>query len=203
MADETPGITVLIATYNRAAVLRQTLQALTCVERTGIDCSIVIVDNNSTDNTREIATEYATKLPLFYLKEVRPGKNCALNKALRECELKDIVVFTDDDVTPTRNWLQEIASSVRKWSRIAVFGGKVEVVWPDNKQPEWAMPEWIMAFGFPVIIMLKGRLSTKPRLARSDRTTGSEKLSFRKCRFSMRHWVQSPGIPFKVTKHLF
>ena len=149
MADETPGITVLIATYNRAAVLRQTLQAFTCVERTGIDCSIVIVDNNSTDNTREIATEYATKLPVFYLKEVRPGKNCALNKALRECELKDIVVFTDDDVTPTRNWLQEIASSVRKWSRIAVFGGKVEVVWPDNKQPEWAMPEWIMAFGFP------------------------------------------------------
>jgi glycosyltransferase involved in cell wall biosynthesis len=149
MAENTPGITVLIPTYNRAKVLGETLEAITRVDRDGIDCSIVVIDNNSTDNTHEIAAEYAAKLPLSYLKEVRPGKNCALNKALRECELKDIVVFTDDDVTPTQNWLQEIASSAKKRPEVAVFGGKVEVVWPDNKQPEWAKPEWIMAFGFP------------------------------------------------------
>jgi glycosyltransferase involved in cell wall biosynthesis len=149
MAENTLGITVLIPTYNRAKVLGETLEALTRIDRDGIDCGIVVIDNNSSDNTHEIAAEYAAKLPLSYLKEVRPGKNCALNKALRECELKDIVVFTDDDVTPTKHWLQEIVSSVRKWPDIAVFGGKVEVVWPDNKQPEWATPEWIMAFGFP------------------------------------------------------
>ena len=107
MAENTLGITVLIPTYNRARVLGETLEALTRVDRNGIDCSIVVIDNNSTDNTHEIAAEYAAKLPLSYLKETRPGKNCALNKALRECELKDIVVFTDDDVTPTQNWLQE------------------------------------------------------------------------------------------------
>jgi glycosyltransferase involved in cell wall biosynthesis len=148
MADDTPGITVLIATYNRAAVLSETLQALTRVERTGIDCSIVIVDNNSRDNTAEIVKEYGTRLPLSYLRESRPGKNCALNKALRECALKDIVVFTDDDVTPARNWLQEIFCSVNKWPGIGAFGGKVEVAWPDNKQPEWAMRDWMMGFGF-------------------------------------------------------
>jgi GT2 family glycosyltransferase len=149
MAENSPGITVLIPTYNRAQVLRETLEALTRVDRAGLDCSIVVIDNNSSDNTHEIATEYAARLPVSYLKEVRPGKNCALNKALRECELKDIVVFTDDDVTPTKHWLQEIASSAKKRPEVAVFGGKVEVVWPDNKQPEWARPEWIMAFGFP------------------------------------------------------
>ena len=148
MADDAPGITVLIPTYNRAAVLSQTLQALTRVERTGIDCSIVIIDNNSTDNTAEVVKEYRTQLPLSYLREPRPGKSRALNKALRECVLKDIVVFTDDDVTPARNWFQEIVASVRKWPRIAVFGGKIEVVWPNNKQPEWAMRDWMMGFGF-------------------------------------------------------
>ena len=141
-------ITILIATYNRAAVLSQTLEAFTAVDRTGIDCSIVIIDNNSTDNTAEVVKEYEAQLPLSYLREPRPGKNCALNKALRECVLKDIVVFTDDDVTPTRNWLQEIVSSVRKWPRIAVFGGKVELTWPDNKQPEWAVRDWMMGFAF-------------------------------------------------------
>jgi glycosyltransferase involved in cell wall biosynthesis len=149
MADDAPGVTVLIATYNRASVLSETLEAFTRVDQAGIDWNIVVVDNNSTDNTHEIAIKYAERLPLSYLKEERPGKNCALNKALRECQLKDIVVFTDDDVTPARNWLQEIVSSVQKWPDVAIFGGKVEVVWPDNKQPEWATPEWIMAFGFP------------------------------------------------------
>jgi len=115
MADVAPGITVLIATYDRAAVLGQTLEALTRVERTGIDCSIVITDNNSTDNTDEVVNKYLTQLPLCYLREPRPGKSCALNKALRECALKEIVVFRDDDVTPARNWFREIVSSVKKW----------------------------------------------------------------------------------------
>ena len=166
MAENTPGITVLIPTYNRAKVLGETLEALTRVDRNGIDCSIVVIDNNSNDNTREIAAEYAAKLPLSYLKEVRPGKNCALNKALRECELKDIVVFKDDDVTPTPNWLQEIVSSVRKWPDIAVFGGKVEVVWPDNKRPEWAVRDWMMGFGFS-LIMLTAKRFTRRQITRS------------------------------------
>src|SRR5438552_13767885 len=115
MAENTLGITVLIATFNRAAVLSGTLQALTRVERTGIDCSIVIIDNNSSDNTAEVVKEFETRLPISYLREPSPGKSCALNKALRECALKEIVVFRDDDVTPARNWFREIVSSVKKW----------------------------------------------------------------------------------------
>jgi glycosyltransferase involved in cell wall biosynthesis len=147
MPDEMPGITVLIPTYNRATVLSETLEALTRVNRTGIDCSIVIIDNNSSDNTAEVVNEYGRRLPLSYLREPRPGKSCALNKALRECALKEIVIFTDDDVTPARNWFQEILASVKKWPGIGAFGGKVEVAWPDNKQPEWAR-DWMMGFGF-------------------------------------------------------
>jgi glycosyltransferase involved in cell wall biosynthesis len=148
MPDEMPDITVLIPTYNRAAVLSETLEALTRVNRAGIDCSIVVIDNNSSDNTAEVMKEYGARLPLSYLREPRPGKSCALNKALRECALKEIVVFTDDDVTPARNWLQEIVSSVKKWPGIGAFGGKVEIGWPDNKQPEWAKADWMLGFGF-------------------------------------------------------
>jgi hypothetical protein len=148
MTGNTLGITILIATCNRAAVLRQTLGDFTHVDRTAIDCNLVIIDNNSSDNTAKVVKEYGAQLPISYLREARPGKNCALNKALRECSLKDIVVFTDDDVTPTRNWFHEIVSSVRKWPGIAVFGGKVELMWPDNKQPEWAIPDWMTGFAF-------------------------------------------------------
>jgi glycosyltransferase involved in cell wall biosynthesis len=146
MTDDVPGLTILIPTYNRAGVLRQTLNALTRVDRTGIDYEIVIIDNNSNDNTAEVVREYEKQLLLSCLREPRPGKNRALNKALREWALKDIVVFTDDDVTPARNWLREVVSSTIKWSNIAVFGGKIDPLWPDDKQPEWAVPDWIQTF---------------------------------------------------------
>src|SRR5205807_8210690 len=113
MAENTLGITVLIATFNRASVLSGTLQALTRVERTGIDCSIVIIDNNSSDNTAEVVKEFETRLPITYLREPSPGKSCALNKALRECMLKEIVVFAVDDVTPAQNLFQLILPWVR------------------------------------------------------------------------------------------
>jgi hypothetical protein len=56
------------------------------------------------------------------------------------------LVFTDGDVTPASELAKEIAS--RKWPRIGAFGGKVEAAWPGNKQPEWAMRDRMMAFGF-------------------------------------------------------
>jgi Predicted glycosyltransferases len=149
MENNAQGITVLIATYNRAAMLGETLQALTRVDRTGIDCNIVIIDNNSSDNTAEVVKEYGARLPLTYLREPRPGKSCALNKALRECALREIVVFTDDDVTPTQNWFHEIVSSTKKWPTIAAFGGRIELMWPDNKRPEWAVRDWLVGFAFP------------------------------------------------------
>jgi glucosyl-dolichyl phosphate glucuronosyltransferase len=162
MTDDVPGITVLIPTYNRAAVLSQTLEALTSVERSGIDLNIVIIDNNSSDNTGEVVKAYETRLPLFYLRETRPGKSCALNKALRECALKEIVVFADDDITPTPNWFREIVSSVQKWPGISAFGGKIEPIWPGNKQPDWTTPDWIMAFGFSRHHYAEGEAFYKP-----------------------------------------
>lgn len=163
MADNPSGITVLISTNNRAAMLRQTLEAFTCVDQTGIDCSIVIIDNNSNDNTAEVVKEYETRLPISYLREQRPGKNCALNKALRECSLKEIVVFTDDDVSPAWNWFQEIVSSAKKWPGVGAFGGKIELIWPDNKQPEWAVRDWLVGFAFPRHHYAEGEAFYKPR----------------------------------------
>jgi glycosyltransferase involved in cell wall biosynthesis len=143
-----PSITLLIATYNRARILRQTLQALSEVDRAGIDLEVIIIDNNSSDDTTDAAVEYRGHLPLRVLKETRAGKNCALNRALREIALKDIVLFADDDVVPAHNWLKEVVGSTLRWPDIAVFGGGVEVGWPEDRQPEWAEAEWVRAIGF-------------------------------------------------------
>jgi glycosyltransferase involved in cell wall biosynthesis len=183
MTNRAPGLTVLIATYNRTDILRQTLDALNSVERTGIDCDIVIIDNNSTDNTAEVVKEYGDRLPLSLLRETRPGKTCALNKALRECTLRDIVVFTDDDITPAKNWFQEIVSSTTKWPEVMVFGGKIEVMWPDNKQPEWAVTDWIKAFGFSWHHYADGEVLYKPSACPSGGNFWVRKVVFQKVPF--------------------
>src|SRR5689334_20491300 len=116
-----PGITVLIPTYNRREVLRKTLEALIQVDRDELDYSIVIIDNNSSDNTGEMVRSFGGGLPLVLLEEPRPGKNCALNKALREIPLKETVVFIDDDISPAKDWFRQVVASTARRPDIAVF----------------------------------------------------------------------------------
>ncbi len=131
------NISVLLATFNRAEILRQTLTNFTQLELTHSAVEIVIIDNNSEDNTREIVELFQDRLPLVYLFEPRPGKNCALNKALNEIDLGDVVIFTDDDVKPHKNWFRKINEVSNRWPQIQIFGGKVYMEWPPGS-PEWA-----------------------------------------------------------------
>jgi len=132
-----PDISVLIPTYNRAQILRETLEAMSLVERDGLAVEFVVIDNNSKDNTKEVVESFVNKIPLRYLFEPRPGKNCALNKALDEVELGEIVVFTDDDVTPQTDWLKQIVETTGRWPKYDVFGGAIYPIWPDGQPPKW------------------------------------------------------------------
>ena len=61
-----------------------------------------------------------------------------MNRALDEVDLGKIVVFTDDDVVPKEDWLRSIVATCERWPACSVFGGKVDVVWPQVEIPEWA-----------------------------------------------------------------
>ena len=136
--NERLELSVLIATYKRAEILRETLEAMTGVDREGVSIEIVVIDNNSTDNTREVVESFADRLSVRYLFEPRPGKSCALNLALDNVPLGRIVVFTDDDVTPCGNWLTAIKATCERWPNHSVFGGKIMVGWPELTVPGWA-----------------------------------------------------------------
>jgi len=141
-------LSILIATYNRAETLRETLEVMAQLDCTGLCPQFVIIDNNSSDHTRQIVARFSERLPVRYLFEPRPGKNRALNRALDDVPLGEIVVFTDDDVSPRRDWLQAIAAACRRWPDEKVFGGRIDVIWPDEEPPEWARSSWIHHFAF-------------------------------------------------------
>ena len=147
MADA-PDISVLIATHNRAESLRTTLDAFCKLDRTNVKFELAIIDNNSNDHTKEVAESAANHLPVRYLFEPRPGKNCALNLALEQVELGNLVAFMDDDISPDPNCLAAIRSVSDRWPDASVFGGRIDIAWPDGAIPPWAQNPRIQPFAF-------------------------------------------------------
>lgn len=139
-------LTVLMPTFNRASVLRQTLDAMCQVRMPGLSVQFFVVDNGSTDDTPRVLEEFSTRLPLSYQREAKPGKSHALNRALRQARLGEIVVFTDDDVTPDPSWLESIAATCQRWPDHSVFGGRIDPAWPRAvPKPFWVGDKLLQA----------------------------------------------------------
>jgi glucosyl-dolichyl phosphate glucuronosyltransferase len=133
-------VSVLICTYNRARLLRETLTALRSVDMPDCDVEVVIVDNNSNDNTRVVVDEAArnTTVPFVYLHEPRQGKSFALNLGLAHVR-GEVIALTDDDVLPGQQWLTRIVSDFREREVTFVFG-KVLPRWGSVPPPELLTP---------------------------------------------------------------
>ena len=71
--------TVLICTYNRAVLLGETLDSLAHSRAASISWNVIIVDNNSSDETRDVVTRRIATypVPLVYVFEPRQGKSHA------------------------------------------------------------------------------------------------------------------------------
>jgi glycosyltransferase involved in cell wall biosynthesis len=132
-------ISVIIATRDRAALLRDTLAALAIQDDPGTPVEILVVDNRSIDNTREIVVDSAAALPwpVHYLYEPQSGKSYALNSALARVH-GDILVFTDDDVLPARGWLKAFADALAE-TRADYAVGRIFPLW-EAPPPAWMSP---------------------------------------------------------------
>ena len=99
-------VSILIATRNRAELLKRTLAALGMQELDGLSVEVVVVDNASSDHTRAVVAEAAAILPdVVYLHEERAGKSHALNRAIQRAR-GDLLLLTDDDVIASRGWVR-------------------------------------------------------------------------------------------------
>jgi len=131
------SVTVLICTYNRAPLLHETL--VTMQEMTappGCDVNIIVVDNNSSDDTPCVVAHAAkhARYPVTLLHERCQGKSFALNTGL-EAATGDVVALTDDDVLPSTDWLARIVEAFRTQDVTFVFG-KVLPRWSCTPPPE-------------------------------------------------------------------
>ena len=122
-------ISVIIATYNRSESLRQALQSFEEMSvPPELSWELIIMDNNSNDNTKEVCNEFQQKntLPLKYIFERCKGKPYALNRGIREAK-GEILALTDDDAIVYVYWLVSIAKEFATDTSISGIGGRVEL----------------------------------------------------------------------------
>jgi glycosyltransferase involved in cell wall biosynthesis len=133
-----PDVSVLICTFNRADRLDETLGTL-AASRVPNDLrwDVIVVDNNSTDHTRDVVTRQAGAfpVPLIYLFEARQGKSNALNTGMAASRAR-VIAFTDDDVRVPPGWLHAAVQPLLEDDRLAYTGGPVAPIWGGPK-PDW------------------------------------------------------------------
>lgn len=130
-------ITVLLAARDGAATLGRTLDAFARLERPRSEWRLVAIDNGSTDRTPDLLEAHRARLPLTILREPRPGKSVALNRALPLVG-EELAVFVDDDILPEPDWLRAHEAAAAAHPGHALFAGRIEPCW-DAEPPRWLL----------------------------------------------------------------
>jgi glycosyltransferase involved in cell wall biosynthesis len=131
---------VIVCTYNRAHNLPTCLGRLAAqVGVDGMKWEVLVVDNNSTDATRETVKTLAKALPIEIrcMREPQQGLNHARNTGIRESKGR-FFSYVDDDISVSPRWLESLYANFRRNDADAV-GGRIHL------DPSIALPKWIRA----------------------------------------------------------
>lgn len=145
---------------------------------------VLVVDNNSKDQTREVTAEFCNRYPgrVRYLFESQPGKSHALNAGIRAAD-GDIVAFMDDDVTVDPSWLEELTAPLEhaQWSG---SGGRIFTKW-EAPPPEWLCTTERYALA-PLVMFDLG-----PKPGDLSETPFGTNMAFRRCMFEKHGWFRT------------
>jgi glucosyl-dolichyl phosphate glucuronosyltransferase len=101
---------------------------------------ILVVDNNSTDGTRDVVERVRARHPALirYLFEPRQGKSFALNRGVAEIRSEYYAIVDDDFILPP-DWVRRVTDGFVQHPDAAFLGGKVLPRW-SAPPPSWLGP---------------------------------------------------------------
>lgn len=130
-------LSAIICTYNRARYLRPLLESL--VAGGFADCEIVLVDNNSSDNTREECDRFMADHPevaMRYCFEPNQGLSFARNRGIEEAR-GEVVVYVDDDALVNPEYLATYADFFVRHPEVDAAGGPITPRYDGCEEPGW------------------------------------------------------------------
>lgn len=135
------ALSVVVCTYNRARYIEDTLRTLR--DQRGLDGSyeVVLVDNNSPDDTADIVRAFGRANPEFslrYVFEAEQGLSHARNRGIAEAR-GELIIFVDDDVFADENLVRAYRDHFAVHPNAMAAGGRIHVHF-DGMRPEWLSP---------------------------------------------------------------
>lgn len=134
----TPKLTINIATYNRGKALRRTLDSLAAMNLAPELWELLVVNNNSTDDTLHVLAEFSSSHPDLNVRtvdETRQGlsyaRNCGIENARGE-----IMAIIDDDVEVNAGFASAYLDFFEKYPQAIACGGCVTPLYETGK-PQW------------------------------------------------------------------
>jgi glycosyltransferase involved in cell wall biosynthesis len=157
-------ISVVIATRNRAKYLEKAIKSLVNQSLDPTKYEIIIVDNASEDETKQVVEAFASLKNLRYITEPVVGLSKARNAGWKSA-LGEYIALLDDDAVADAKWLEKYLEAFEEFGEaVGLIGGKVELIW-EYPQPVWLPTELLGFFSFyryadkPIILENKQWLS--------------------------------------------
>ncbi|MCL0072976.1 glycosyltransferase [Dehalococcoidia bacterium] len=119
-------LSVVIPTLNEESCIRRCLEAI--VNNIEQPDEILVIDGFSTDATRAIAGSFGAHVYLNHARHAAPGRNVGIQNATG-----DVVVFTDADCVPRRDWLAQIKDAFGKDAELEGVGGPMVALEPRTR----------------------------------------------------------------------
>jgi len=126
-----PDLSIVICTRNRAGQLRGTLDSLMAMKTT-LSWEAVLIDNASTDETREVIRRAAEVEPrIRYFREDRVGLGAARDRGWREAR-SALISLTDDDCYVAEDYVDAVLAAFDGRPDVGVLGGRILLFDPQD-----------------------------------------------------------------------
>ena len=130
---------IIIPTYNRSDVIIRSLETWTTQTLCSDDFEVIVVDNNSTDNSSVLIRDFIRNRSNFqYLKELKPGSTNARHAGAKLAQ-SEVLIFADDDGLFNGGCIEEIVNVYQQNIEVVAVAGKIDIAW-DKTSPEWIAP---------------------------------------------------------------
>lgn len=131
-------ISAVICTHNREDYLGAAIDSL--LEQDFSNYEVIVVDNASSDSTKQIVESRLPHPRLQYVYEPVTGLSVARNTGAKASQ-GEIIAYLDDDAVASTGWLSCLWQAYQNNPQLAIAGGKVTLIFPPGK----TSPPWLSA----------------------------------------------------------
>lgn len=153
-------ISAIICTHNRVRYLTPCIESLLSQSLDRNLYEILVIDNGSTDSTRQVVSKYESEGIIRYIYEPILGLSQARNTGWQQAR-GEYVGYIDDDATADYLWLEKAVESFEQNPKPDWVGGAVTLVW-EKEPPSWLTQSYYSALGWV-------DWGEKPRYLESDK----------------------------------